>query len=210
MDVIGVKEMEKESAAVDWMIYDRVSPTTLWIDGQEKPFKGIVIGRRQFLGIMDYAFFPLVVGGLISCYPLYANASLKSIPNEGFATFLFYFLIFLGLGVGGFLVWYILEGKLVNDRYGTSNIYINLETRELGIRDFRGQGRIIPLDAISKVTPFRLFSISLGPLSLHLYGRVFIKWDEGGHSKISVVHFMDDPAETAHTLSLLMHEPKAK
>jgi hypothetical protein len=202
--------MRTKENGVDWSIYDRVSPTELSVDGKKRAFEGVVVGRRQFLGIMDYVFFPIVVGGLISLYPLYGKASLDKIPNQGFATFLFYFLIVLGFLVWAFLLWYILAGKLVNDHYGTSNIYMNFGTRELGIRDFKGQGKIIPLDSIVKVTPFRLFSISLGPLSLHLYGRVFIKWMDQGHLRTTVVHFMDDPMETAHTLSLLMHEPKAE
>lgn len=200
---------EKENG-VDWSIYDRVSPTELLIDGKKVPFKGVIVGRRQFLGIMDYAFFPLVVGGLISTYPLYGKASLDKIGNEGIATFLFYFLMVLGILVGAFLVWYILKGKLVNDRFGTANMYMNFGTRELGVRDFKGQGKIIPFDSIVKVVPFRLFSLSIGPLSLHLYGRVFIVWMDGTHKKYTVMHFMDEPMETAHTLSLLMHEPKSE
>ena len=156
--------MDKKTA-VDYTTYDRISPTTLHLEGQgDVPFEGLVIGRRKFLGIFDYIGMPLLVLLLISLFPFYANAWIKKITPDWLAWTVFWGLIILGPIVAVLVFFYIFGAKKENDKEGTSNVYLNLETREVGIRDWKGKCAIIPLDQIRKPSIFRLFSLQVGPL----------------------------------------------
>jgi hypothetical protein len=160
---------------VDWTTYDRISPTFIQTkEGPLIPFKGVVIGRRKFVGILDYTLVPLVGGALISLFPLYGYKVVNAIQPAWLASVVFYLCIILGIALAGFLFWYIFTAKRTNDRDGTANVYLNFETRELGIKNFDGKGRIIPLDTIVKVSAFRFTSLEVGPIGLKFYGRLIL------------------------------------
>lgn len=194
---------------VDWTTYDRISPTTLHLEKEgDVPFKGLVIGRRKFLGITDYVGVPLLVVSLISLFPLYANKYIKMITPDWLAWLVFWGLIVLGMALGVLIFFYIYTAKKENDKEGTANVYLNLESQEVGIRDWKGKCAIIPLNEITKPGIFRLFSLQFGPLSLKFYARLILFWNEDGKKRITIVHFMDDPEETAHLLMEILHETK--
>lgn len=201
-----VKTMDIEKKPVDWSTYDRVSPTELTIGEEKKPFKGIIIGHRKFLGLFDYAGYPFVIFALVSGYPLYAYKTIAAITPTWLGTTLFYFLIVLGVVLAVLLFLYIYKAKKTNDSLGTANVFLNLETRELGIRDYNGKGMVLPLDKIEKPMIFRLFSLQIGPISIKLYARLILKYHEDGKNKYAFVHFMDDPETTAHLINDILHE----
>jgi hypothetical protein len=198
--------MDTEKKPVDWVTYDRISPTDLDIDGIKTPFKGIIIGHRKFLGIFDYIGYPFFVFALVSGYPLYGYKTIAAITPTWLGTTLFYFLIVLGVALAILLFFYIYKGKKVNDTEGTANVYLNLENRTLGLRDFNGKGQIVPLSEVEKPIIFRLFSLQIGPLSLKLYARLILKCHENGKTKFVIVHFMDDPEGTAQVINDILHE----
>lgn len=193
---------------VDWTTYDRISPTTLHLKTGDVPFRGLVIGRRKFLGFFDYVGMPLFLTLLLSLLPLYANSWVKSIAPSWLGWLVFWGFIVLGPIVGVLVFFYIYGAKKENDKDGTANVYLNLETREVALRDWKGQGAIIPLAAITRPAIFRLFSFQIGPLSFKLYARLLLFYQENGRKKIAIVHFMDDPEETAHLLMEILHEKK--
>lgn len=194
---------------VDWTTYDRISPTTLHLEGKgDVPFEGLVIGRRKFLGIFDYIGMPFLVVLLISLFPFYANVWVKKIQPDWLAWTVFWGLIVLGPIIAILVFFYIYGAKKENDKEGTANVYLNLETRQVGIRDWKGKCAIIPLDQITKPAIFRLFSLQVGPLSFKLYARLIFFWNDGGKKRITIVHFMDDPESTAHLLMEILHERK--
>jgi MFS family permease len=203
--------MEKETSAspreVDWTTYDRVSPTVIQTkEGNRVPFKGVVIGRRKFVGILDYILVPLVGGAIVGLFPLYGYKVVQAIRPGWLGSAVFYLCIVLGIALAGFLFWYIFTAKKTNDRDGTANVYLNFETRELGIKNFDGKGRIIPWDSIVKVTAFRFTSLEVGPIGLKFYGRLILTIMKDGKKHLEIVHFVDEPEETAHTLTQILHE----
>jgi len=42
------------------------------------------------------------------------------------------------------------------------------------------------------------------------YARLIIFWNDQGKKRMMIIHFMDDPEETAHTLMEIIHERKIK
>jgi len=67
-------KMANENRNVDWSTYDRISPTNIPIEkGNAVPFRGIIIGHRKYLGLIDYVGMPLFVALLVALIPAYAN-----------------------------------------------------------------------------------------------------------------------------------------
>lgn len=195
---------------VDWSTYDRVTHIHLLLGVERKPtpFKGIIIGQRQFMGIMDYIGYPFIVFALVSGYPLYGYKTIQAIQPTWLATVLFYWLMAFGVALALCLFVYLHKARMVNDETGTGAVYLNLETREVAIRDYQNQGTIIPLDSITKLRIFRIFSLELGPISIKLYARLIIHYVQDGKKHVAIAHFMDDAETTAHTLSQIIHEEK--
>jgi hypothetical protein len=203
--------MNEEKRPVDWSTYDRISSTDLQLDRKSPvltPFKGIIIGQRQFLGILDYIGYPLFVALLFALCPLFGYKSIAAIDPSWLGSLIFYGSALVGLALAIPLFFYLFRAKKTNDREGTASVYLNLETRELGLRDYNGQGKIIPLDQVIKPMIFRLFSLQVGPLSLKLYARLILEWKDGDKKRITIVHFMSDPEETAQTIMAILHEKK--
>ncbi|MCI2069339.1 MAG: hypothetical protein LKJ88_07230 [Bacilli bacterium] len=200
---------KKESQRVDWSTYDRVSPTTIQLnDGEKVPFKGIIIGHRKYLGLADYLGMPLFVTLAVSLIPAYIKTWYDKLPSDGWRWTIFVFSLLLGVLSGLFLFRWIYQAKKANDKVGNANIYLNLDKRLLGIRDRAQKGEIIPLDQIQKVSLFRLFSLQMGGLSFKLYARLIITWNDGKRKRITIVHFMDNPESSLHTINDIIHENK--
>jgi hypothetical protein len=200
--------MENKSN-VDWDIYSRVNETKLvYKDPKKEPtlFKGVIIGRRTLLGLMDYIGSPLIVLILVSGYPLYANKTIKDLQPTWLATTIFYGMILIGIILSLIVFLIIFRAKKTNDREGTGSVYINFETQELGIRDADGYGQVIPLSAIDHPAVFRLFNLQIGPVSIRLYARLILFWKENGRKRITFVHFMDDPDDAAQLIFQITHE----
>ena len=191
---------------VDWTTYDRISPTTIRAKEGTVPFKGVVIGRRKFVGILDYVLVPLIGGALIALAPFYAYKQVQTINPAWVASLLFIFCGVAGFVLSLFLFWYIFTAKRTNDREGTPNGYLNFGTRQIAVKDFTGKGQIFGFDEIVKVTAFRFVSFQIFGVGIKLYGRLILTLKENGKKRLEIVHFVDDPEETAHILSEILHE----
>jgi hypothetical protein len=192
---------------VDWTTYDRISPTLIHVkEGTPVPFKGVIIGRRKFIGILDYVLVPLLGGGIVGLFPLYAYKVVQMIQPAWLGAVVFYLCGILGVAILAFLFWYIFTAKRTNDKDGTAAIYLNFASQELAVKDFTGNGKIIPLKSIVKVMPFRFVSIQVGGIGLKFYGRLILTLEENGKKRLEIVHFVDDPEETAHVLTEILHE----
>jgi hypothetical protein len=201
-------KMANENRNVDWSTYDRISPTNIPIEkGNAVPFRGIIIGHRKYLGIIDYVGMTLFVALLVALIPAYAKAWCDKLPSDAWRWAVSVFFSLLGLVAAYFTFRWIYGAKKANDEAGTANIYLNLEERSLGIRDSASKGIIIPLEKIQKVGLFRLFSLQIGALSFKLYARLIITWNDGGKRRTNIVHFMDDPESSLHAINDILHEP---
>lgn len=205
-----------------WNLYDRAVSVELkdvnGEKGKKELFKGIVIGRRQIMGIKDTYLIPLLTSLVVIALGFsFLNKFLKRDENGQIVGLNGWFIaleaVFLVLGI--FLAVYLIRRavrcKKLNAEEGMSAVYLDPEKKRAAFRDFTGADLILDMDSI--VSYFRLsgFELTIFGVGIKIYSRLFVQYKgSDGKKKWKIVHYLENPEETISWMDLVQHEYRGK
>jgi hypothetical protein len=205
-----------------WNLYDRALSVELkdvnGEKGKKELFKGIVIGRRQIMGIKDTYLIPLLTSLVVIALGFsFLNMFLKRDENGQIVGLNGWFIaleaVFLALGI--FLAVYLIRRavrcKKFNAEEGMSAVYLDPEKKRVAFRDITGADLILDMDSI--VSYFRLsgFELTIAGIGIKIYSRLFVQYKgSDGKKKWKIVHYLENPEETISWMDLVQHEYRGK
>lgn len=205
-----------------WNLYDRAVTAELedvnGEKGKKELFKGIVIGRRQIMGIKDTYLIPFLTSLVVIALGFsFLNKFLKRDDSGQIVGLNGWFIviesIFLALGIllAVFLIRRAVQCKKYNAKEGMSAVYLDPEKKRIAFRDFIGSNRILDMDRI--VSYFRLsgFELTISGIGIKIYSRLFVQYlDPDGKKRWKIIHYLENPEETISWMDLVQHEYRGK